>query len=168
MQLILESQITQKMQLYKDNIDAMSPIISFSRAERLFDCAGRGDIFLSETSPDGLEVRSAWQGPDGPSTSSAPFWKTWICLGIYGKHQTQEAERAQNAATCAVIQIWPLIYSIHPNKHHATLQETKTRDLKMRALRTCTCCPSPYHKTMLWFMPKWKAEAVKRVSDGVL
>lgn len=156
------------MQLYKDNIDAMTPITSFSRAERLFDCARRQEILLSETSLDGLEVWSAGQGPDGPSTCSAPFWKTWICLGICGKHQTQEAETAQNATTCAVMQIWPLIHSIHPNKHHATLQETNTRDLKKRTLRTCTCCPSPYHKTMLYFMPKWKAEAVKKVSDGVL
>lgn len=145
MQLILESQVTQK--LY--NIEAMSPITSFSRAERLFDYAweGRGLVIWDFSWWPGSLI--CMTGPRRTINVPCTLLKNMDMFGNIGKHQTQEAETAQNAATCAVIQIWPLIYSIHPNKHHATLQETDTRDLKMRTLRTCTCCPSPYHKTML-------------------
>lgn len=145
----------------------MTPITSFSQAERLFDCTGRAEILLSETSPDGLEVWSAWRGPDGPSTRSAPSWKKgygYASTPAPRKHQTREAETAKNTA---IIQIWPLIYSIHPNKPHAALQETNTRS-KNEDTRTCSCCASPYHQKMLSFMPKWKAEGMKSVSDGVV
>lgn len=82
------------------------------------------------------------------------------------KHQTREAETAENTA-CAIIQIWPLIYSIHPNKPHAALQETNTRGLKMRTTRTCSCCASPYRRKNTVIYAKMKSWGCENVSNGV-
>lgn len=129
------------------------------REKRWLDCAGREEILLCETSPDGLEVRSAWQGPDGPPTCLAPSWKT-MALGTYqppleasdaGSRNSQEHQH-----TCNYADLTGKLQ--HPTQTNTTLllQETNTRGLETRTVRPRNAAVVRFHILIRWpqLLPK--------------